>query len=290
MSKTCSVEGCDNSHYGKGLCQYHYALLRRLGTIEAHSVTDLPGEIWRPSAKESLSDIYFSNFGRVKSQRKRNEALLKTQLVIEARTGQKNTVLMVRPGGCGVRVAPEVLRIFHGNPEGDTNIVYLDGNPENCRADNLQWYGRGYLIDKAIAMAEASDHELADCFLKFWHGDHAAINDWLISISDMVRGYIYKCLRSVGFPYHIEVDDMVQQSLTDIFMALYRGMFTSFDLLHPWVKSIAKAAYLRNMRLKGSLPIEYGFADGDTGYLPDWIGWCNPSAELQAIYNEECAC
>ena len=195
-------------------------------------------------------------------------------------------ILMVRPG-CDVMVAPEVLRAFHGNPEGDTTVVYRDGNPANCRAGNLEWYGKGYLVDKAIAMAEASDHPLADCFLKFWMGDHAAINDWLMSVSDRVRGYIYTCLRRVGFPYHLEIDDLVQQSLTDIFIALYRGMFKDFSTLNRWVLTVAKAAYLRFMRIKASVPLDYDLSDGDTGFLPDWIGFCHPSAELQAIYNEE---
>ncbi len=30
--------------------------------------------------------------------------------------------------------------------------------------------------------------------------------------------------------------------------------------------------------------------DGDEYYITDNLGWCNPSAELQAIYNEELLC
>lgn len=282
--KSCSVEGCEGKHYGKGLCKQHYGRLRNMGTLDAIKVVDLPGEVWVMSEKPRLKDIYFSNMGRAKSAKQRNERLLKPSLVLTQSRATK--ALFVRPG-CDVMVAPEVLRAFKGNPEGDSTVVYRDGDPENCRWDNLEWYGKGYLVDKAITMAEASNHPLADCFLKFWMGDHAAINDWLTSMVDPVRGYIYTCLRRVGFPWHLEIDDMVQQALYDIFIALYRGMFSGFETVERWVLSIAKAVYLRFMRFKASVPMEYDLSDGDTGYLPDWIGFCHPSAELQAIYNEE---
>ena len=70
MSKTCSLEGCDNTHYGKGLCQKHYGILRNRGTLDAIKVPNLPGEEWVMSEKERLKDIYFSNMGRVKSCKK----------------------------------------------------------------------------------------------------------------------------------------------------------------------------------------------------------------------------
>lgn len=284
----CATEGCDNDHYAHGLCKSCYNRLRNFGTIDDRTVENLPGEEWVVSDNPLLAGIFFSNFGRVKSCRKRDEKLLKTVMVVP--THGASAVLMVRPGGGEVRVAQEVLRGFMGNPEGDTTVIHKDGDPHNCRLDNLAWYGRDYLIDKAIAMAEASEHPLADCFLKFWMGDHAAINDWLALVSDKVRGYIYSCLRRINFPYWMEIDDLVQQSLTDIFIGLYRGMFKGFETLEHWVLSVAKGAYLRFVKVRLTASIEHDFDDGDTGFLPDLLGICHPSAELEAIYREEVLC
>lgn len=49
----CSISGCGNKHYGKGLCFKHYARLRRhgdplKGTKEFHGMTGTPEhETWR---------------------------------------------------------------------------------------------------------------------------------------------------------------------------------------------------------------------------------------------------
>lgn len=40
MSKTCSVEGCENKHFGKGYCCKHYTQFRRYGHILERTIYD----------------------------------------------------------------------------------------------------------------------------------------------------------------------------------------------------------------------------------------------------------
>lgn len=285
--KRCSAEGCDGFAITIGLCANCYKRLQRKGTIDAIKVKNLPGEEWLPIEREKFSGIYVSNLGRVKSCRKKDEVLLSPKMRLTTKDKKEPVFAAFTKGGT-IHVALEVLRAFKVNNNKDTTFVFKDKNPANCRIDNLEWYGRDLLVDKAIKGAEASDHPLADCFLRFWHGEHEAINDWLESLQDSVRGYLYKRLQNYNFPWFMDLDDCVQQSLYDIFIALYRGMFAGFEHLHGWVLRIASAALSRSLKLskKRMEPLDI---PGDNGEYSkaDINLFCHPSAELQAIYNEE---
>lgn len=282
--KLCLV--CDGPHYGNGFCKKHYNRLRNNGTLSAKKVSDLDGEEWLPVAKDGFEGIFVSSMGRAKSCKKRHEVLLKTQMKIVG--ASKTPVLIAYPVGVELRVGREVLLAFGDNEHDDANVVFKDGNGENCAIENLAWYGRNYLVEKRITEAEQSDNPLADCFLRFWHGEHQVINRWLESLVDPVRGYLYRCFDRSGY-HHLkhDLDDFVQQTLHDIFIALYRGMFAGFEAIKQWVFAIAGSVFKRFCRIRVHVPLDLVDGDGRAMSLVDIIGFANPSAELVAMCREE---
>lgn len=282
--KLCLV--CDGPHYGNGFCKKHYNRLRNNGNLSAKKVSDLDGEEWLPVAKDGFEGIFVSSRGRAKSCKKRDEVLLKTQMKIVG--ASKAPVLIAYPGGLELRVGRAVLLAFGNNEHDDATVVFKDGNGGNCAIENLAWYGRNYLIGKRIKEAELSNHPLADCFLRFWHGEHQVINGWLESLIDPVRAYLYRCFdRSKYWNLKHDLDDFVQQTLYDIFIALYRGMFAGFEAIKPWVFTIAGAVFKRFLKIRVHKPLNHIDEYGRENSLADIVGFTHPSAELVAICHEE---
>jgi len=286
----CSINGCNKPHYGQGLCKKHWSRIRTAGTIDIKRVPDLPGEEWKAIGREDCLGLLISNMGRVKSIRKRDERLMTPVFETANKNAKQPSMTVKNKGGNRIVVHMEVLRAFHPNPDGDFNEVFIDGDRSNCRADNLAWYGRSYMLEKAIAMAENSDHPMADCFLKFWHGDINAIGDWLEEQKKILSTFLRSRLDRFHVPYYVDVEDAVQESMVRIFLYLRRGMLKSFHGLRSWVFQIAKTVL--STGVKDCLPAISMFSeDGENSEeafnLIDYSGWCHPSAELQAIYNEE---
>jgi len=286
----CATDGCEGFSITIGLCANCYRRLQRKGTVDAIRITDMSGEQWLPVVRECFAGLYVSNLGRVKSCRKKDEILLSAKMRKIREQDTQETMITFTKGG-HFHVALEVLRAFSDNVHNDTNLVYRDGDPANCTAENLAWYGRDILVVKAIEAAEQSDHPLADCFIKFWHGEHEAINDWLVSIQDRVRAYLYVRLRNYSFPWFMDLDDCVQQTIYDIFIALYRGMFSGFKYLTGWIFKIASAALSRSLKLNKKRPEPLEVGEGsETFSKADINMFCHPSAELTAIGREMSLC
>ena len=281
--KTCS-QGCDAPVYGKGLCRQCWNRLTHAGTLDSKTIPDLPGEEWREIQRVDCKGILVSNMGRLKSIRKRDEVLINANMRRVNPQEQQDTLMAAG----NIHVHMEVLRAFYPNTEGDFQAVFLDGDRSNCRADNLRWYGKEYLVAKAITMAEASDHPLADCFLRFWHGETNILNDWFEQQKERLRGFLFRRLDRFCVPYYVDVEDCVQESIVAAFLALRRGMIQSLENINSWMFEIAKKVLASGVRdlLPGVSMMKVGDEGKDRNII-DYTGWCHPSAELQAIYNEE---
>ncbi len=284
--KRCSVDGCDNPHYGKGFCRQHWNRMTHAGTLESKKVHDLPGEEWKEIDKPDCKGVLVSNMGRLKSVRRRDEVLLTTKM----RKINPRETLESLHGPFNIHVHMEVLRAFHSNKHGDFQAVFLDGDRSNCRADNLTWYGQKYLVVKAIEMAENSNHPLADCFLKFWHGETNILNDWFEEQRKRLRGFLFNRLDRFMVPFYVDVDDVLQETIVKAFLSLRRGMVKSLDTINSWMYEIAKKTLAEGVRdvLPGVAMIRSGDDGSDYSCL-DYAGFCHPSAEIQAIYNQEAA-
>jgi hypothetical protein len=286
--KRCTIADCDMPHYGKGLCRQHYNRIVHAGTLDSKIIPDLPGEAWVEIDRPDCRGLLVSNMGRVKSIRRRDEVLIGTRMTKVNPQEKQLSCIAANDNGHNIIVHMEVLRAFRPNSDGDFQAVFIDGDRSNCRADNLRWYGQDYLVGKAITMAEASDHPLADCFLRFWHGETNALNDWFAEQRQMIARFLRARLDLFGVPYYVDIDDCVQSSIVSIFVGLRRGMIDNLYKLQAWCLGIAKTTLASGIRdLIPAVPIMRAGDDGSEFCLADYHGWCHPSAELQAIYNEE---
>ena len=284
--KKCSE--CNKKHYAKGLCRKCWNRLTSAGTLDSKKVKDLPEEQWKEIDRIDCKNVFISNLGRVKSCRTRDERLLVSKFTKVNPHEQQFTRVCANGSGSNIIVHMEVLRAFHPNNEGDYQAVFIDGDRSNCVSSNLRWYGKEYLVIKAIAMAEASDHPLADCFLRFWHGENNVLNDWFEQQKERLKCFLFWRLDRFHVPYYIDVDDCVQETIVSAFLALRRGMIKSLDNINAWMFGVAKKVLASGVRdvLPGVSMIKEG-SNGDEYNRVDYPGWCHPSAELQAIYNEE---
>lgn len=288
VERKCSVAGCERKHYAGGYCEMHRSQLRKRGTIDDISVDDLLGEEWAPI--DGRNGVMISTLGRVKSIRKRHEKLLTPRLSKADGTALGGTVLVSdNQAGKDINVAMEVLRAFHPNIHGDFKPHFKDGDRTNCCADNLAWYGYDVLIEKAIAAAEASDSKWADCFLKYWHGDKAALDEFFVEMRTRLQRWLPRRLERMGVSWYADIEDHVQNALVNAFMAIKRGMVTDFEHITGWVFKIAEN--IVNWWVRYAAPLKLDTIlnkDGEEYHMADMIGFCHPSAEMTAIFNEEC--
>ena len=172
--------------------------------------------------------------------------------------------------------------------EGDFKSFFIDEDRSNCKAENLRWYGKEYLVGEAIKMAEESDHPLAHEFKLFWLGDHQALNGWFEEQKIWVKPYMHKRLDMFCVPYYVDVDNCVQEVVLRMFLALRRGMIRKLEHLKAWARRIARNVLAEAIKnLTPSIPIDQENSEGDFYSLADLTRWCHPSAELQAIYRQE---
>jgi len=247
-------------------------------------IPDFPGEIWRPIQKAGCEGLHISTMGRVKSTRRKKEKLVKTKMA--SLSSGRDASLVACNRDCYIQVHMEVLRAFRSNSDNDVRSIFLDGDRENCKLENLMWYGREYLVKKAIEMALLSTNPIAEDFLQFWHGDTNSLNGWIKGQQTSVRRFLRDRLDSFSVPYYIDTEDLSQEVMVAVFVNLRRGMIESLDHLQSWVFGIAKNILANGIR--DILPAISMFQDGDEGEfnILDTSGCCHRSAELQAIYNE----
>src|SRR3989339_956183 len=275
----CCVSGCTNKHYGNGFCKPCYERLKNMGTLESIKVLDLPNEEWRDIRKPGFERLMVSNMGRMKSCRKRDEKLLKSRMIkVNPHETQLTRTATNGYGGENIFVHMEVLRAFHPNPDGDFRAIFIDGDRSNCRADNLRWYGRKYLVEKAIKIAEKSEHPLANAFILFWQGDYNVLNSWFEEQIKWVGPYMRARLDMFRVPYYVDIDNHAQETILQVFLSLRRGMIKELTekSLKSWIRSIAKKVLASGIRdLLPAISNDLEDFEGNSYSITDRIRWCH---------------
>lgn len=285
----CSV-GCKKPTVAKGLCDTCYRRYRKYGTTGTIKVPDLPGEEWRPIA--DCHKWYISNMGRVKSCRlKTREQLVKINF---SKADGHTRCLNFRDRaakGRTFRVHIEVLKAFVPNVNNDTRAVFKDGNIKNCKASNLAWYGENYMVPLAIKQAEKSCSEWASDFISFWKGDKNSLDSFWVEAKERVTAFLAYKLRMYGKEY-LDIAGMAQEAMVAGFVGIKRGLVKDIDKVFSWFLSVASTVLSGRLRSYSKLPCVSLYNSGDRGdgvgfwSLADMEGYCNPSAEIVAIYNE----
>lgn len=146
--KTCSVEGCDKKHYGRGYCHNHYALWYRYGTPKKsdryEDFTAVPDEEWRDipccSGRYQVSSLgrvrSYANFG---SRYKQNgKAILKKVFI--NKDGYARVQIYYDNGKIGTEpVHRLVAKAFLPNPNGLSDVNHKNGNKTDNTVENLEW-------------------------------------------------------------------------------------------------------------------------------------------------------
>jgi len=271
----CSVAGCDFPAVGKtGMCSKCYQTSKR--RENKRTVPDMPGELWADI--EGHSGWCISTMGRVKSIRGIHERIIAPRMVNGRMFVEDN-----HRGGFAVHL--QVLRTFH--PEATGDPVFIDGNILNARLDNLRWDTRADRLRRAIAMASASSSRWAAAFAAYWGGDNHALDIFW----DEMRLKIIKAIHYKIGPwtrgYHLEAEEVAHVTLVKTFFAIHAASLSSLDNLTSYMLTVADRVLLGHWRYAGPLrPIVNVGEDGEEYSVADAIGYCYPSAELEAMHRE----
>lgn len=291
--KTCSVEGCNTAVYAKGLCarcykrELYHANKRK--PKKPSSVSDLPGEIWKPLQPKGF---FVSNQGRVKRVTQLKSGKKTSKLITISNLQKHRGHSTFQAGGKTYRLGLEVLRTFAPHENGEKTHRFVNDDITDCRLENLAWYGYDYMIDKAIAMAEASKSPLADCFLLFWHGKHNALDDFFVKVRDVLGRMLNRRIDLFRAPFYLDVEDVTSEALVQIFFRIKNAQIKTIDNIMAWCKAIAKKVLAK--RIHYAVPTISMFyqkeADGISNLIDIDGRNVSPSAELEAIYNMEVVC
>jgi DNA-directed RNA polymerase specialized sigma24 family protein len=140
----CCVPGClgkiaqPGGNKKLGLCNRHSLQVKRTGRIQdGDKLIDLPGEQWADIESVGCVLYRISNMGRVMSLKNSCKRIL----TVRWRTDKQHLICEIRNrnGGKVITVAYAVARAFVSNIYGRRKISFLDGDPSNCCASNLQW-------------------------------------------------------------------------------------------------------------------------------------------------------
>lgn len=271
----CSISGCGLPAVGKtGMCSKCYQTARR--NQNKKTLPDLPEELWADI--EGHPGWRISTLGRVKSLRGHHE-----RLIIPRIFNGRMFVEDHSRGGFAVHL--QVLRTFH--PEATGDPVFIDGNILNARLDNLKWDTRADRLNRAIAMAEASESPWGDAFAAYWRGDNHALDAfWQEMQLKIIKAIHYKILPWV-WGYHLNVEEVAHITLVRTFFAIHAASLSSLDNLTAYMLTVADRILAGHWRYAAPLSsIIIAGNDGTEGCLVDATGYCNPSAELEAIWRE----
>ena len=158
--------------------------------LEDIIVEDLEGEVWKPVSE--LPGYEVSNIGRVKNNtydrlNGRNiESLVDAQSYQSMNTGALN--LRIYADGKYWKLHRLVAKAFIDNDDKSKNLVlFKDGNPRNCKADNLYW---GNVSDTVKTLSEMTKGEIIDISKddEHWYLIDG-FKDYLVSNRDRVLRY-----------------------------------------------------------------------------------------------------
>ena len=139
--RTCSIEDCDNPHYGRGWCQKHYGCWYETGSpvrpLQPRRA-NLPGEQWLPVPGYGGAYLV-SSLGRVWSNH-RGGRMRKQH---KKKKGGYGEILLALNGTMKMHLAHQLVALaFIGPRPKGQQVRHLDGNPQNNALSNLA-YGTG---------------------------------------------------------------------------------------------------------------------------------------------------
>jgi len=272
----CKVDGCDKPAYGQGYCRSHYERWKR-GTLTMRLVPDLPGEQWADI--DGHGGWMVSTDGRVKSSRTGHEKLLKPRMV------DGRLLIHDHDKRNGVTVHRAVLDAFRPGVDGRPKII--DGDPANCKLENLQWETIDTRRAAATIMAEQSQSRWGTAFAAYWSGDNHALDQFFEEMRRFLIVMIPRklCTWSVG--YQLDVDDIIHTTLVKVFFSIHSATITSLDKITSYVCTVADRILAGHWKYaRGLVPLTVDGKDGEDVNLLDVAGWHHPSAELEAILRE----
>ena len=258
--RLCTVNNCNERYRVNGCCNRHALQMRRNGKITVNvPITNEPGEEWKEIVE--LKGAYqertgwnvpgfvnhryeISNHGRVKSFRFDCEKIMKPQL--SSKYGTYNVM-------CGtgklIRIHALVAKYFIPNPYNSRTVVFLDGNKENPRADNLTWKttleNRQKSLNSLQKQAVLGCPKASSC-VAYMNGDTQALN----SILEEILTY-YRDLHDAGREVDLTV---VQDSIIKAVSAIDRGLLHDTRGFNAWISRIIRNTLInkrnREMRTK----------------------------------------
>lgn len=125
MSKKCSVEGCENKHYGKGYCVKHYTQLRRYGHILERTKFD------------SNEIIEYEDYAEIVLYNKKCEEIARAIIDLEYVDSVKKYKWYLSHG----YARNDEVGFLHRyiiNPPDELVIDHINRNPLDNRCDNLR--------------------------------------------------------------------------------------------------------------------------------------------------------
>lgn len=193
-----------------------------------------PGEIWKPVPRwEKLYEV--SSLGRIRFKARTTAYNSPLGTPIERKEPERIVEPTVEPSGAlsvrlhrqasgrrpklaKIRVARTVLSVFDKTAPPTAIPIYADGNPANCRADNLSWGKREYydmskrrpkpkgvsdLVEKALVLFRTESNMVQVAKAAGLHRStlHLWEREGVQSVDSMNRA-----LRSVGYKLEIVKD------------------------------------------------------------------------------------
>ena len=271
----CAADGCTALADYHGLCKRHAERARR-GTLHKRLIESLPGERWVAIAGRPGWSV--STEGRIKSHRRSGHEHLLSQTMVDGR-------MRVRCGRDGyIIVHLAVLRAFRPGAEG--RAVFLDRDPANCRLANLRWETLADRRLAALAMAEQSTSRWRGAFIGFWSGDNAALDGFIEEMRRLLIVVVPRKIASYSLVYQADADDVICANLARVFISVNSATLTSLDNLPAYVLTVADRYLAGHWRYaRGLQSLSVSASDGEVNVL-DMVGWCSPSAELEAMARE----
>lgn len=154
----CSVEGCNEPHYGKGYCSKHYYQVKRYGKpINPNEDTvSLPGEKWHKVV--GFEEQYaVSNLGRIKSFRYKNGYLVRIMSPSVVH-GYLRVELRKEGKKISVGVHRLVAEAFIPNLENKPIVNHKNGRKQDNRVENLEWATNSENVSHAFRVLGVKAH------------------------------------------------------------------------------------------------------------------------------------
>lgn len=234
--KLCKVDGCDRlARSTEGYCNKHDIQMRRHGKITDSQLTSLSGEIWK-DIKGHEGKYKVSNKGRVVSLHK-GVRELKPQ-----KCSHKKGVYVTLGSHDANKTCLSSLVAKYFLPKSQVNdtLLYLDGDENNCSADNLAW-SSNYLLPLSVAQLQietTQGYDDAHSVLSFIAGDTEAISPVVEKYRTTVVNVVSSTLNHRGIPSAVvTADDIAQETFIKAFTLMKVGKLSSVAKLKGWLNS-----------------------------------------------------